>query len=32
MASRRVDDLHAVIAFFEERRGRLHGFRWKDWI
>ena len=26
-----VDDLHDVIAFFEERRGRLHGFRWKDW-
>jgi len=26
-----VDDLHAVIAFFEERRGRLHGFRWNDW-
>jgi uncharacterized protein (TIGR02217 family) len=26
-----LDDLHAVIAFFEERRGRLHGFRWKDW-
>lgn len=26
-----IDDLHAVIAFFEERRGRLHGFRWKDW-
>jgi uncharacterized protein (TIGR02217 family) len=26
-----VDDLHAVITFFEERRGRLHGFRWKDW-
>jgi uncharacterized protein (TIGR02217 family) len=24
------DDLHAVIAFFEERRGRLHGFRWRD--
>ena len=24
------DDLHAVIAFFEERRGRLHAFRWKD--
>jgi uncharacterized protein (TIGR02217 family) len=23
-------DLAAVIAFFEERRGRLHGFRWKD--
>jgi uncharacterized protein (TIGR02217 family) len=28
---RSVDDLHAVIAFFEERRGRLHAFRWKDW-
>jgi uncharacterized protein (TIGR02217 family) len=26
-----IDDLHAVIQFFEERRGRLHGFRWKDW-
>lgn len=26
-----VNELHAVIAFFEERRGRLHGFRWKDW-
>ena len=22
---RSLDDLHAVIAFFEERRGRLHG-------
>jgi uncharacterized protein (TIGR02217 family) len=28
---KRVADLHAVIAFFEERRGRLHGFRFKDW-
>jgi uncharacterized protein (TIGR02217 family) len=27
---RTLDDLHAVIAFFEERRGRLYGFRWKD--
>jgi uncharacterized protein (TIGR02217 family) len=27
---RSVDDLHAVIAFFEERRGKLYGFRWKD--
>jgi uncharacterized protein (TIGR02217 family) len=27
---RSLDDLHEVIAFFEERRGRLHGFRWKD--
>lgn len=26
-----IDDLHAVIAFFEERRGRLHVFRFKDW-
>jgi uncharacterized protein (TIGR02217 family) len=25
-----LDDLHAVIAFFEERRGKLYGFRWKD--
>ncbi len=28
---KRVDDLHAVVAFFEERRRRLHGLRWKDW-
>jgi uncharacterized protein (TIGR02217 family) len=25
-----LDEIHAIIAFFEERRGRLHGFRWKD--
>jgi uncharacterized protein (TIGR02217 family) len=25
-----LDDLETAIAFFEERRGRLHGFRWKD--
>ncbi len=25
-----LDDLHRIIAFFEERRGRLHGFRWRD--
>ena len=25
-----VDDLYAVIAFFEERRGQFHGFRWRD--
>jgi uncharacterized protein (TIGR02217 family) len=25
-----LDDLYAVIAFFEERRGRLIGFRWRD--
>jgi uncharacterized protein (TIGR02217 family) len=28
---RRADDLAAVVAFFEARGGRLHGFRWKDW-
>jgi uncharacterized protein (TIGR02217 family) len=27
---RALDDIHAVIAFFEERRGRLYGFRWRD--
>jgi uncharacterized protein (TIGR02217 family) len=27
---RSLDDVHTAIAFFEERRGRLHGFRWKD--
>ena len=25
-----LDELNAVIAFFEERRGRLYGFRWRD--
>src|SRR5712691_6498613 len=25
-----LDALTAVVAFFEERRGRLHGFRWRD--
>jgi uncharacterized protein (TIGR02217 family) len=24
------DALSQVVAFFEERRGRLHGFRWRD--
>ena len=28
---RSLDDVGDVIAFFEARRGRLHGFRWKDW-
>lgn len=27
-----LDELHTVLAFFEERRGRLHGFRWHDRI
>ena len=26
-----LDDLHTVIAFFEARKGRLHGFRFRDW-
>jgi uncharacterized protein (TIGR02217 family) len=25
-----LEALSQVIAFFEERRGRLHGFRWRD--
>lgn len=25
-----LDQLYAVLAFFEERRGRLYGFRWRD--
>jgi uncharacterized protein (TIGR02217 family) len=25
-----LNDLHQIIAFFEERRGRLHAFRWRD--
>jgi uncharacterized protein (TIGR02217 family) len=25
-----LTDIQAVVAFFEERRGRLHGFRFKD--
>jgi uncharacterized protein (TIGR02217 family) len=28
---RRANDLAAVVAFFEARNGRLHGFRFKDW-
>jgi uncharacterized protein (TIGR02217 family) len=27
---RSLRDLHTLLAFFEERRGRLHGFRWRD--
>jgi uncharacterized protein (TIGR02217 family) len=27
---RTLDALAAIVAFFEERRGRLHGFRWRD--
>lgn len=28
---RSLDDVAALLAFFEARRGRLHAFRWKDW-
>ena len=31
MGLRSLDDLAAVVAFFEARSGQLHGFRWKDW-
>ncbi|MEO6609801.1 MAG: DUF2460 domain-containing protein, partial [Aestuariivirga sp.] len=27
---RSLDDIQAVVSFFEERRGRLHAFRLKD--
>lgn len=28
---RSLDDVAALIDFFEARRGPLHAFRWKDW-
>lgn len=28
---RSLDDIDALVAFFEARHGRLHAFRWKDW-
>ncbi|MDO6586055.1 DUF2460 domain-containing protein [Salipiger sp. 1_MG-2023] len=28
---RKLDDIDALLAFFEARSGQLHGFRWKDW-
>lgn len=31
LAMRSLDDLAELVAFFEARRGRLFGFRWKDW-
>lgn len=31
MGLRSLDDVAALIAFFEARAGQLHGFRWKDW-
>ena len=32
LGTRSLDDLDAVLAFFEARRGMLYGFRWKDWL
>lgn len=29
---RGVSHLHSVLDFWEARRGRLYGFRWKDWL
>jgi len=31
VALRSLDDVEALIAFFEARQGQLYGFRWKDW-
>lgn len=31
MGLRSLDDVQALIAFFEARSGQLYGFRWKDW-
>lgn len=31
LGMRSLDDLETLVAFFEARRGALHGFRWKDW-
>ncbi|MCE6950331.1 DUF2460 domain-containing protein [Cereibacter sphaeroides] len=31
VALRSLDDVEALLAFFEARRGQLFGFRWKDW-
>ncbi|MFT4013187.1 MAG: DUF2460 domain-containing protein [Paracoccus sp. (in: a-proteobacteria)] len=31
MGLRSMDDIAALIDFFEARAGQLHGFRWKDW-
>ena len=31
LGMRSLEDVDALIAFFEARRGQLYGFRWKDW-
>ncbi len=27
-----IFELHEILTFFEARCGRLHGFRWRDWL
>lgn len=31
MGLRSLDDVAALVDFFEARHGQLYGFRWKDW-
>ncbi|MDQ2089135.1 DUF2460 domain-containing protein [Marimonas arenosa] len=31
VSMRSLDDVEALIAFFEARQGQMYGFRWKDW-
>ena len=31
MGLRSLDDVEALVSFFEARQGQMHGFRWKDW-
>lgn len=31
LGMRSLEDVETLLAFFEARRGQLHGFRWKDW-
>lgn len=31
LGMRGLDDVDAVLEFFEARRGQMYGFRWKDW-
>ncbi|MFD1344700.1 phage distal tail protein, Rcc01695 family [Litorisediminicola beolgyonensis] len=31
LGMRSLDDIEALVAFFEARQGQLFGFRWKDW-
>ena len=31
LGMRSLEDIEAMIAFFEARQGQVNGFRWKDW-